>query len=127
MNIEEIREYCLARPGVSEGFPFDETTLVFKVMGKIFCIAYLEGRIGIALKNTPEKISEMREEWPCVTPASHLSHVHWNNITDTYAVPAGVLKNWIDDSYRIVAAGLTRKLKEELKKQSTYGSTPEGI
>lgn len=69
----------------------------------------------------------MREEWPCVTPASHLSHVHWNNITDTYAVPAGVLKNWIDDSYRIVAAGLTRKLKEELKKQSTYGSTPEGI
>lgn len=55
MNIEEIREYCLARPGVSEGFPFDETTLVFKVMGKIFCIADLEGRIGIALKNTPEK------------------------------------------------------------------------
>lgn len=117
MNVEEIREYCLARPGVSEGFPFDETSLVFKVMGKIFCIADLEGKIGIALKNTPEKIIEMREEWPCITPASHLSHIHWNNITDPGAVPVTLLKKWIDDSYHIVVAGLTRKLKEELIKK----------
>ena len=116
MDVEEIREYSLARPGVTEGFPFDETTLVFKVMGKIFCIADLEGKIGIALKNTPEKIIEMREEWPCVTPASHLSKIHWNNVTDTYAVPSHLLKRWIDESYEIVITGLTRKLQEELKK-----------
>jgi predicted DNA-binding protein (MmcQ/YjbR family) len=116
MNAEEIREYCLAHPGVSEGFPFDENSLVFKIMGKIFCISDLEGKIGIALKNTPEKIIEMREEWSCVTSASHLSHIHWNNITDTRAVPDVLLKRWIDDSYQIMVAGLTRKLREELKK-----------
>ena len=115
MNIEDIRDYCMARPGVSEGFPFDETTLVFKVMGKIFCIADLEGNTGIALKNTPEKIMEMREEWPCITPSSHLSHIHWNNIVDTFTIPATLLKSWIDDSYHIVVKGLTRKLQEELK------------
>ncbi len=123
MNIEEIREYCLSRPGVTEGFPFDQTTLVFKVMGKIFCIADLEGKIGIALKNSPEKIVEMREEWSCVTPASHLSHIHWNNVNDTGVVPASLLKCWIDDSYRIVAAGLTRKMRNELK----YPGDHEGI
>lgn len=116
MNIEEIREYCLARPGVTEGFPFDETTLVFKVMGKIFCIANLEGKNGIALKNRPGKIMEMREEWPCITPASHLAKIHWNNINDTFAIPRELLKSWIDESYEIVIAGLTRKLQEELKK-----------
>ncbi len=115
MNVEEIREYCLARPGVTEGFPFDETTLVFKVMGKIFCIADLEGKIGIALKNNPDKIVEMREEWPCITPASHLSKIHWNNISEPSSIPREQLRAWIDESYEIVIAGLTRKLQEELK------------
>ena len=127
MNIEEIRDYCLARPGVSEGFPFDETSLVFKVMGKIFCIADLEGKTGIALKNSPAKIVEMREEWTCVSPASHLSHIHWNNVNDTSAIPSPLLKSWIDDSYYIVVAGLTRKLQEELKLLSTNDKTKDGI
>ena len=43
MNIEEIRDHCLAKPGVTEGFPFDETTLVFKVMNKMFALTGLEG------------------------------------------------------------------------------------
>jgi predicted DNA-binding protein (MmcQ/YjbR family) len=43
MNIEEIRDYCLAKPGVTEGFPFDEQTLVFKVMNKMFALSGLEG------------------------------------------------------------------------------------
>mgnify|MGYP001491123957 CR=1 FL=1 len=122
MNIEEIREYCISKPGVTEGFPFDETTLVFKVMGKIFCISDLEGKIGIALKNTPEKIVEMREEWSCITPASHLSKIHWNNITDPTAIPRVQLKVWIDESYNCIVEGLTRKLQEELIKLTNNDS-----
>ena len=119
MNIEYIREYCLSKPGVTEGFPFDDTTLVFKVMGKIFCIADLEGEAGIALKNTPEKVIDMRESHACISPASHLSKIHWNRIQADYTVSPGQLKLWIDESYEIVIAGLTRKLREELKKMSS--------
>ena len=42
MNIEEFRELCLYKKGVMEEFPFDEDTLVFKVVGKIFTIAPLD-------------------------------------------------------------------------------------
>jgi len=38
MNIEKFRDYCLSLKAVTESFPFDETTLVFKVMGKMFAL-----------------------------------------------------------------------------------------
>ena len=42
MNVEEFRDYCIAKKGVTESFPFDESTLVFKVMGKMFALCSLE-------------------------------------------------------------------------------------
>lgn len=72
MNIEEIREYCLKKKGVTEEFPFDEVTLVFKVMGKIFLIAPLELiSLSINLKCNPEKAIELREEYESVQPGWH--------------------------------------------------------
>ncbi len=72
MNIEEIREYCLKKKGVTEEFPFDEVTLVFKVMGKIFLIAPLELiSLSINLKCNPEKVIELREEYESVQPGWH--------------------------------------------------------
>jgi len=120
MNIEEIREYCLSKPGVTECFPFDETTLVFKVMGKMFCLANLDGELGLALKNTPEKIIEMREMYSCVVPAYHFNKVHWNRVMVDYSVPDDLLFSWIDESYDLVTDGLTRKLKDELQKMKHH-------
>jgi predicted DNA-binding protein (MmcQ/YjbR family) len=76
MNIEEIREYCLTRPGVTEGFPFNDTALVFKVAGKMFALLDLsEEQRGISLKCNPELAIELREQHPEVTGAWHFNKV----------------------------------------------------
>lgn len=120
MNIEVIREYCLSKPGVTEGFPFDDTTLVFKVMGKIFCIANLDGELGLSLKNSPEKVVEMRESFSCVLPGYHMSKIHWNLVMVDQSVTRDQLFTWIDESYERVVDGLPRKSKEELQKISHH-------
>jgi len=66
------------KKGVTECFPFDETTLVSKVMGKMLCLSNLDGEPGLSLKNAPEKVMEMRENHPCVLPGCHMNKVHWD-------------------------------------------------
>ena len=76
MNIEEIRDYCLAKPGVIEGFPFNDTALVFKVAGKMFGLLDLsEEQRGISLKCDPELAIKLREHHPEITPAWHFNKV----------------------------------------------------
>jgi len=76
MNIEEIRDYCLAKPGVTEGLPFNDTALVFKVAGKMFALLDLsDDSRGISLKCDPELAIELREHHPEVTPAWHFNKV----------------------------------------------------
>ena len=115
MNIEELREYCLSLKGVSEDFPFDETTLVFKVSGKMFCLTDLESNFSVALKNNPEKNIELREEFSAVKPAYHMNKQHWNTIRVDGTMPDDMLKNLIDESYDLVVLKLTRKQQQELK------------
>jgi predicted DNA-binding protein (MmcQ/YjbR family) len=115
MNIEELREYCLSLNGVSEDFPFDETTLVFKVVGKMFCLTDLEDDFAIALKNDPEKNIELREEYPAVKPAYHMNKQHWNTIKVDGSISDDMIKNLIDESYDLVVFKLTRKQQQELK------------
>lgn len=115
MNIEDLREYCLSLKGVSEDFPFDETTLVFKVSGKIFCLTDLEDDFAIALKNEPEKNIELREEYPAIKPGYHMNKQHWNTITVDGSISDDVLKNLIDESYDLVVMKLTRKQQQVLK------------
>ena len=81
MNIEEIREYCISKPSVTESLPFNDTALVFKVMGKMFALLDLsEDSRGISLKCDPELAIELREKHPEVTPAFHFNKQHWNGI-----------------------------------------------
>ncbi len=115
MNIEEIRKYCLEKKGVTESFPFDETTLVFKVSAKIFCLANLEGDLTVNLKNDPEKNLELRERYPAVKPGYHMNKQHWNTVEIKGKIPDILIKQFIDDSYNLVVKNLSRKQKQELK------------
>jgi len=103
MNLEEIREYCLSKPGATESLPFNDTALVFKVMGKMFALLDLseEGR-GITLKCDPGLAIELREQHPEVTPAWHFNKQHWNGVSLEGSISDHQLKQWIDHSYKIV-------------------------
>lgn len=114
MNIEEYRSYCINKKGVTEGLPFDNNTLVFKVMGKMFALANVEGFGSMNLKCDPEKAIELRERYHCVEPGYHMSKVHWNTITVNSDAKDEEIYGWIDDSYSLVAQSLTKKLQAQL-------------
>ena len=102
MNTEEIREYCIAKEGVSEGFPFNDTALVFKV-GKIFAILDLsEDERGISLKCDPEYALELRDQHPEITPAWHLNKKHWNGVNLKGSLRGKLIRELIDKSYHLV-------------------------
>ena len=111
MNIEDLREYCISKKGVTEGFPFDENTLVFKVMGKMFALTGIEDFKSVNLKCEPLLALELRAEYNAVEPGYHMSKVHWNTITVNDDVNDSKLKELIDLSYDLVVKGLTKKLK----------------
>ena len=114
MELESLREYCLSKKGSEECLPFDDETLVFKVMGKIFLITNLEGEAGISIKVEPEEGLSMREQYPAVLPAWHMNKLHWVTVSLDGTVEDSVLRKWIDCSYALVVNGLTRKLRLEL-------------
>jgi len=115
MNIEDFRLYCLSKPGVTEGFPFDETTLVFKLMGKMFVLTDTEDDFSIALKCDPEGAIELRESYPAVQPGYHMNKTHWNTITVDGSMSDKILIELINHSYDLIKTGLTKKLKVELE------------
>ena len=115
MNIEEIREYCISKKAVTESFPFDETTLVFKVMNKMFCLLGLDD-LRISLKNDPEKNVQLRAEYPAIYEGYHLNKQHWNTIELNGTVPKTLLIEMIDESYEIILQSLPKKKLEEYKK-----------
>ncbi len=114
MNIEEIREYCLAKKAVTEGFPFDETTLVFKVMNKMFCLMGLDDN-RLNLKNDPEKNVALRAQYPAIIPGYHMNKEHWNTVNLNGSVPPDLLKDLIDESYMLIVKSLPKKKQEEFK------------
>lgn len=115
MNIEELRSYCMHKKGVTESFPFDETTLVFKVMNKMFLLTDLETEFSINVKCEPEKALELRERYPAVMPGYHMSKAHWNTVLIDGSVDDAMLYQWIDDSYKLVVDSLPKKLKQQLE------------
>jgi len=114
MNIEEFREYCLAKKGVTESFPFDEVTLVFKVIDKMFTLTGIDEKFSFNVKCDPEKAIELRSLYPCVQPGYHMNKQQWNTIIVDGSVNDNVLKQWIDDSYDLIVAKMTKKNKQIL-------------
>lgn len=119
MNIEELHHYCLTKKGVTEHFPFDDVTLVFKVMNKMFALVGLnnweKGETKINLKCNPERSLELREQYESINPGYHMNKKHWNTVTLNNDVSDKLAFELIDHSYELIIKGLTKKLQEELK------------
>jgi predicted DNA-binding protein (MmcQ/YjbR family) len=110
MNVDEIREYCLAKEQVEECLPFDEVTLVFKVKGKMFLLVSLDADpVQFNVKCDPERALALREEYECIQPGYHMNKQHWNTVIVDRSLGRKMLKEQIDHSYSLVAAGKPKK------------------
>lgn len=113
MNIEEFREYCISKKGVTEELPFGPDTLVYKVMGKMFALTPLESEVfKVSLKCDPAKSIELRDEFDYIVGAYHMNKTHWNTINCDYC-PTKQLKELTDHSHELVVSGFPKKLKTE--------------
>lgn len=115
MNIEEYRDYCIGLPATSEGFPFDESTLVFKVANKMFALSNITTFDRINLKCDPENAIQLREQYSAVTPGFHMSKRHWNTIVLDGSISDQLIFDWIKDSYDLVVQSLPRKVRLEFE------------
>ena len=118
MNIQQLYEFCLSKKGVTEHFPFDEDTLVFKVGGKMFALTSLKDweneNAGINLKCDPEKANELRAEFEAINPGFHMSKIHWNTINFNKDVSDKMICELINHSYNLVFKSLTKKMQIEI-------------
>ena len=113
MDIETLREYCLSLPQVTEDFPFDETTLVFRIGGKIFAMLDLERTEWFVLKCNPDYAIELRDRHPEIAPAWHMNKKHWNQLNIFGSLTDKLIRSLICHSYNEVIKKMPRKLKEE--------------
>ncbi len=119
MNIEQIRDYCMSKKAATESFPFDEHTLVFKVLNKMFALAPLkkweEGESSIMLKCDPEYTEELRATYESVYAGPYVSNKHWNTVSVYKGeLSQDLIFQLIDHSYDMVVKGMTKKLREQL-------------
>lgn len=115
-DIEQIRQYYLGLPHVSESFPFDESTLVFKVGSKMFGYIPLErDEPYVCLKCDPDRAIELREHYAAVEPAFHMNKTHWNGIYLHRDLGKEQILELVLHSYELVYRGLTRRERQSLE------------
>ncbi len=112
MDIESFREMCIAKPGVTEEFPFDNNTLVFKVAGKMFALTDVDLFSSINLKCDPEEAVRLREKFNAIRPGYHMNKKHWNTVEMDGTVPDLLIRQMIDSSYDLVVKGLPGRIRE---------------
>ena len=111
MDIEMLRNYCIAKDDVTESFPFGDDTLVFKRSGKIFVLANLDGPLSINLKCDPEFALELREKYVSVTPGYHMNKKHWNSVLIDGTIRDSEILSWVDHSYDLISETLSSTRK----------------
>ena len=114
MFLDEFRTYCLKKPFVTEGFPFDNRTLVFKVDGKLFALLDVNTFDQVNLKCDPEKAIELRERYQGIFPGYHMNKKHWNTVRINEDVPDYLIYELLDESYSQVVRTFTKKRRNEL-------------
>lgn len=125
MDLEAVRSWCIGQPGATEGFPFGEGVLVFKVGGKIFALLSLDDQPAkLSLKCDPERAVELRERYAAIGPGYHLNKRHWNTVRLDGTVPPTELRGQIDHAHALVVSGLPKAVRAGLGQAE--GSTAGG-
>lgn len=114
MHLEELRDFCLSLPETSEKFPFDQSTLVFYVVDKMFCLSNIDEFASLNLKCDPDLAIQLRDEYQAVTPGYHMNKKHWNTISVNQDVPNKLIKEWVLDSYNLVVANLPKSKRPKV-------------
>jgi predicted DNA-binding protein (MmcQ/YjbR family) len=114
MNLEQLRDFCLTQKGVTESLPFDNNTLVFKVLDKMFALVDINNFESINVKCEPEKAIALRETYLAVEAGYHMNKKHWNTIKINDDMPDKEIFNWVLHSYQLVVEKMPKKQKELL-------------
>jgi predicted DNA-binding protein (MmcQ/YjbR family) len=115
ITLDALREYCCSKPAAVETFPFDEDTLVFKVMGKMFALTNIRApELSVNLKCDPDWAMILRDHYAAVTPGYHMNKRHWNTVAMDGSIPDDEIREMIDHSYRLVVKGLKKSDREKL-------------
>ena len=126
MDIFELREFCLSLPATEETTPFDETTLVYKVAGKMFLLTDMTDSRWINVKCDPDRAVELRETYEEVSPGWHMNKRHWNTVRTDGDLPAGLIREWIRDSYLLVVKSLPKTIRDEMTMSRRKASKSAG-
>ena len=115
MNIEQLRDYCLALPHVDEGMPFGEDYIVYKVAGRIFAILMPDGAAPrLSLKCDPDWAEELRASYTAIIPGYHLNKRYWNTLLLEEHLPSSLLRSLIRHSWNEASAKLTKSVRTQL-------------
>jgi predicted DNA-binding protein (MmcQ/YjbR family) len=115
MDLEQFREYCLKKHGVTEGTPFGEDVLVFKIGGKMFALAALdEVPSTVNLKCDPDLALELRDRYEQVRPGYHMNKRHWNTVEIDSGIPEAEMRRMIDHSYELIVKSLPKVKRAKL-------------
>ncbi|GAC1307833.1 MAG: MmcQ/YjbR family DNA-binding protein [Mucilaginibacter sp.] len=115
MNLEELRDYCLQKPGATEGLPFGDDTLVFKVGGTMFLLAGISDGDSFNVKCDPELAIDLRERYTEVQPGYHMNKKMWNTVLMNGILTNKQLIDMVDHSYNLIFNSLPKKIQQEIK------------
>jgi predicted DNA-binding protein (MmcQ/YjbR family) len=114
MNVEDFRNFCIQKYGVTEGFPFGGNTLVFKVKSKLFALIDIDLFESVNLKCDPGEAIKLREKYEAVTPGYHMNKKHWNTLKLDGSLTDREVFHWVNHSYDLVVSKLPKMLREEV-------------
>jgi predicted DNA-binding protein (MmcQ/YjbR family) len=118
MNVEAIREFCLAFPKAKENLQWGDD-LCFKFGGKIFAIVSLDNP-RLCFKCTPEAFAELLERED-IHPAPYVGRYKWVMLDRLDAVRWNELRDLIRQSYEMVAARVPKQLsKKKVPSKHSY-------
>jgi len=117
MEADDLREYLLAKPSVTEETPFGPDVLVYKVAGKMFATLGFDDQDGLGrvnLKCEPDRAVQLREDFEAIIPGYHMNKTHWNTLILNRTLKESLVSELVDHSYDLVVAKLTKKVREQL-------------
>lgn len=123
MTLEEIRDYCLAKPGVAESIKW-ENHLCFVVGEKMFLVTAPDHVPVSASFKTSDELFDALSAKEGIIPAPYMARNKWVQLDDIRRLSDKDWKKYIDLSYALIASKLPAKLRREIGESSAPTTLP---